>query len=459
MAAADRVELDDRDSGRCCSQREVRIPEIRLRQAASCAWKPARSGVGQLGLRRTGGRHAAVPQAVDRRWPRAIHRRAATRPTSTSTSRSSARPRREDAAPPIDGRRRRALEGQRVHACTGRAESPLELRDTRRSPIASTCMPGRRHAKRMRAARCSIRCACATSICSWRCRDQNLEDLYPLIGIATPPTPPYALRRARCTPRRTGNIWHYDDFTGVVGDSDLSGDASVETGGARPLPARQPGLQAPGLRRSRRLRRQAAPQAGGRRNHQRRTAGAGRQARRRARACCPTRRTNWTSCARWTPTCAGRRSASTRPTLPIDDMDAHLILERGLLRLEPLNFGVAGGDIRSTIRMDARESPIRTRAEMQARRLRPGRTVARRGADEGCGRPHRRRHRASPAPAIRSRACSAAPTATSQLGMGQRTDQQPADGTGRHRHRRGAEIPGRQATARCRSAARSATSR
>ena len=57
------------------------------------------------------------------------------------------------------------------------------------------------------------------------------------------------------------------------------------------------------------------------------------------------------------------------PTLPLDDMDAHLFIDAGLLRLEPLNFGVAGGDIRSTIRMDARESPIRTQARAQIRNV------------------------------------------------------------------------------------------
>src|SRR5690606_40410928 len=51
------------------------------------------------------------------------------------------------------------------------------------------------------------------------------------------------------------------------------------------------------------------------------------------------------------------------PKLPLDDMDAHLLLEGGVLRLDPLNFGVAGGDIRATIRMDARGAPIRTRIE------------------------------------------------------------------------------------------------
>jgi uncharacterized protein involved in outer membrane biogenesis len=44
-------------------------------------------------------------------------------------------------------------------------------------------------------------------------------------------------------------------------------------------------------------------------------------------------------------------------------MDAHLLLEGGMLKLDPLNFGVADGDIRSRIRMDARTDTIRTRAD------------------------------------------------------------------------------------------------
>ena len=57
------------------------------------------------------------------------------------------------------------------------------------------------------------------------------------------------------------------------------------------------------------------------------------------------------------------------PGMPIEDMDAHLKLDAGVLQLVPLNFGVAGGDIRSTIRMDAREKVIHTNARISARRL------------------------------------------------------------------------------------------
>ena len=61
-----------------------------------------------------------------------------------------------------------------------------------------------------------------------------------------------------------------------------------------------------------------------------------------------------------------RATRINAPSLPLDNMDAHLKLENGVARLEPLNFGVAGGKVRSTIRMDARESPIRTRAQISA---------------------------------------------------------------------------------------------
>jgi AsmA family protein len=57
------------------------------------------------------------------------------------------------------------------------------------------------------------------------------------------------------------------------------------------------------------------------------------------------------------------------PKLPIDDMDAHLKLDAGLLQLEPLNFGVAGGNIRSNIRLDARQDVIQTRLQASVRRI------------------------------------------------------------------------------------------
>ncbi|WP_251285184.1 AsmA family protein, partial [Enterobacter hormaechei] len=67
-----------------------------------------------------------------------------------------------------------------------------------------------------------------------------------------------------------------------------------------------------------------------------------------------------------------RTSASIARSLPLDDMDAHLLLDDGVLRLDPLNFGVAGGDIRSTIRMDARQAQIRTALRASVRGVQLG---------------------------------------------------------------------------------------
>lgn len=61
--------------------------------------------------------------------------------------------------------------------------------------------------------------------------------------------------------------------------------------------------------------------------------------------------------------------------LPLDDMDAKLSLVAGQLTLAPLNFGVADGDIRSTIHLDARRPTIRTRADIQANGLTLGKLL------------------------------------------------------------------------------------
>jgi uncharacterized protein involved in outer membrane biogenesis len=56
--------------------------------------------------------------------------------------------------------------------------------------------------------------------------------------------------------------------------------------------------------------------------------------------------------------------------LPLEKITATLRLYDGVLRLEPLNFGVAGGTLASQIRMDARGQVIRTRADVAVKQLR-----------------------------------------------------------------------------------------
>ncbi len=245
----------------------------------------------------------------------------------------------------------------------GQVASPLALRETDkpyRIDLRATAGATRAHAR-------------GTLLDPFRLRDfdlklmlagQNLEDLFPLIGVATPPTPPYRLD-GRFT--RDGNTWNYDGFTGVVGDSDLGGSASVTVGRERPL------LKA--NLASKRLDFDdlagfvgAPPQTGGSEaaNAQQRAEAAALAANARMLPDTPYNLAKLRAMdadVRW------KAQRINAPGLPLDDMDAHLLLEGGLLRLEPLNFGVAQGDIRSQIRMDARSDTIRTRATVSARRL------------------------------------------------------------------------------------------
>lgn len=59
-----------------------------------------------------------------------------------------------------------------------------------------------------------------------RLSGDNLADIFPLTGVPTPDTPPYALE---------GRLWHHDgvwtadELTGKIGDSDLRGTTAVDT--------------------------------------------------------------------------------------------------------------------------------------------------------------------------------------------------------------------------------------
>ncbi|HEY0662956.1 MAG TPA: AsmA family protein [Lysobacter sp.] len=273
---------------------------------------------------------------------------------------------KDDAAPPVNVEGGGRWQGK-AFTVRGRAESPLELRNRERPyRIDARAAAGatRAHAR-------------GTLLDPLRLRDfdlklalsgQDMADLYPLLGIAAPPTPPYALD-GRFTREITakGDIWHYEGFTGKVGDSDLSGSSSVETGRARPF------LRANLV--SKRLDFDdlagflgKAPQAGS--GEATNPALAAQAARERARTrILPDTPYDLKKLRAMDADVRLRAHRINAPKWPLDDMDGHLLLENGLLRLEPLNFGVAGGDVRSTIRMDARESPIRTRAQIAARGL------------------------------------------------------------------------------------------
>lgn len=199
---------------------------------------------------------------------------------------------------------------------------------------------------------------------------KDLEDLYPLLGIAMPHTPPYELDGRLV---RDDAVWRYEGFNGKVGDSDLGGTAKVTTGRER--------LLFEGDLHSKLLDFDdlagfvgGAPDSGAGEtgNAELEAAAAKRAATGRLLPDTPydlRKLRTMDADVRWK---AARIEA---PGWPLDDMDVHILLEAGLLRLDPLEFGAAGGRIRSTVRMDARQDAIRTHAAIRARGLELGRLL------------------------------------------------------------------------------------
>lgn len=180
----------------------------------------------------------------------------------------------------------------------------------------------------------------------------DLGKLYNLLNIPLPPTPPYRLAGMLI---HENKVWQFDNFKGVVGNSDLAGDFSVDHSRAQKfmrgdLISRNLDLKDLGGFVGADTKPDAVEKVPG-------------------RGVLPRQRFNLSKLHAADADIRFRGAHIKTRRLPLDDMTAHLKLDRGKLTLEPLNFGVAGGNIVSTIAMDANVKNIETRADVRARQL------------------------------------------------------------------------------------------
>lgn len=186
----------------------------------------------------------------------------------------------------------------------------------------------------------------------------DMRHLYTLLGLAMPKTPPYTLEGRL---GRDGPVWHYNGFSGVVGDSDLAGDATVDTSGERTK------LVADMV--SERLDfDDLAGFIGGTPRAGEGDAAAPAVPSDPSRVF-PSRDYDAVSLRKMDADVRLQAHHVNSPKLPLDSMTAHLLLEDGDLHLNPLNFGVAGGTIESVIHLDARQTPMGAEADVHARKL------------------------------------------------------------------------------------------
>ena len=186
-------------------------------------------------------------------------------------------------------------------------------------------------------------------------RGESLDQLYPLLGIAFPATPAYATKGRLL---RSGNTWHYEKFSGRIGESDIAGTLQVDTGGKRPAMKAK-------LLSNLLVFEDLGPIIGSQPDSVAETAGQG--AAKTVLPELPFKTDRWDSVdAEVTLQAKTIRRAKE---LPLENLDVHLSLRDSVLTLDPLNFGLAGGQLKTAITLDGRKAPVQAKARVQARKI------------------------------------------------------------------------------------------
>ncbi len=186
-------------------------------------------------------------------------------------------------------------------------------------------------------------------------RGESLDQLYPLLGIAFPATPAYATKGRLL---RSGNTWIYERFSGRIGESDIAGTLQVDTGGKRPaMKAR--------LVSNLLVFEDLGPLIGSQPGRVAQVAG--QDAAKTVLPDLPFKTDRWSSVdAEVTLKAKTIRRARE---LPIENLDVYLILRDSVLTLDPLNFGLAGGQLNAVIHLDGRRNPVQAKARVKARKI------------------------------------------------------------------------------------------
>lgn len=190
---------------------------------------------------------------------------------------------------------------------------------------------------------------------------QNAADLYPYIGIPAPITPPYHL--GGTLDRFQKDVWTFRDFGGTVGASDLEGSLVFDLS--------KPRLAMHGALNSRNLNiadfgvvfgvptKPGANEPVG--EHQKRLAA------------------DYAASDRLLPNVPLEVDAVrnvdldvmfkavkvTAQDLPMEHIDMHIVTQDGVMKLDPVQVGIAGGTLRGTVVIDARGNPVKSDSDIR----------------------------------------------------------------------------------------------
>ena len=191
----------------------------------------------------------------------------------------------------------------------------------------------------------------------------DMAKLYPLIHLVFPSTPPYRLKGHL---KHDGKVWSFANFSGRVGDSDLSGNIRVDTAPKRPFMKAdlvsklldfddlagfiggKPGT-GPGETASEEQKKQAAAKKDDR--------------------IFPDQRYDLERLRAMDADVRLRAKKIKAPKLPIDDLNASLKLSNGVLSFAPAAFGVADGRIEIFSTFDGSKRPSNVKIDARLRHI------------------------------------------------------------------------------------------
>jgi len=191
----------------------------------------------------------------------------------------------------------------------------------------------------------------------------NPAHLSDISGIPLPDLPPYHIKGHLID---RDKVWEIENFTGKIGDSDLKGSVSIDLSGKEPfvkadLVSKKIDLDdfgpifgiAPGTGAG-----ETASTA------QKREA----KKQRASKYSLPTKPIDFKKLENLHVNLK-LTSTAIESELPLDHLNAHLIIKNGHLTISPLDFGVAHGRVTSRIEVDARAKPVQTKVETEIRHL------------------------------------------------------------------------------------------
>ena len=184
----------------------------------------------------------------------------------------------------------------------------------------------------------------------------DLAALYPIIGVPFPPTPAYKLAGFL---DHIGQVWTFHRFKGTIGQSDISGDIAVDR-------SKQPQMISADLVSHQLVMTDLGGFIGADRGtHPSQVPPASDKV-------LPSEPFNLEKLKAANADVQFHGESILSGRLPLNKVKAHLIVTDGVLRLAPIDFDIAGGNLISTIEMDGRQPRIATTVDITAKGLHLG---------------------------------------------------------------------------------------